>query len=178
MRDGLRSRRYDLSFLCIFYSGENVIYERRVLIYSKEAEPEKRPWRFKNLISWNCGNRTPAPVAENSFSVSGCQVNPAARREVRRKVRSGRGDMSMVNASPCICPDSAHLERPRKSGFTHFDLAEYVSFRLWANRQLLKSGGSRAIYPAEKTIFKNTVAMQNLQIVPQPHEPVGEEDDV
>ena len=167
------SAEFTLSF-----DGENLLYERRVLIYSKEAEPEKRPWRFKNLLSWRCGDKTPSPVAENCFAVPGCQVDPAARREVRRKVRSGKGEMSLVNASPCICPDSAHVERPRRSGFTHFDLAEYVSFRLWANRQLLKSGGSLAIYPAEKTIFKNTVAMQNLQTVPQPLEPMGDEEDV
>ena len=160
------------------FDGETLSYERRVLIYSGETEPEKRPWRFKNLISWHTGENAPAPVGENTFAVPGCQVNPAARREVRRKVRSGKGDMVLVNASPCICSESAHVERPGRTGYTHFDLAEYVSFRLWANRQLKKSGGSLAICPAEKTIFKNTAAMQNLQSVPRPLETMGDNEDV
>ena len=160
------------------FDGETLSYERRVLIYSEETEPEKRPWRFKNLIAWRSGESVSAPAGENTFAVPGCQVNPASRREVRRKVRSGKGDMCLVNASPCICSESAHVERPGRAGYTHFDLAEYVSFRLWANRQLKKSGGSLAIYPAEKTIFKNTVAMQNLQSVPRPLEMMGDNEDV
>lgn len=160
------------------FDGSVLTYERRALIYSAETEPEKRPWRFKNLIAWRSGGFSPAAVPENTFSVPGCQVNPAARREVRRKVRSGKGDMAFVNVSPCICQDSGHVERPGRKGFTHFDLAEYVSFRLWANRQLMKSGGSLVFCPAEKTIFKNTVTMQNLQTVPKSLEMAGENENV
>ena len=152
----------------LYFDGKDLVYNRRVLIYSAEAEPEKRPWRFKNLLSWNSGTPSPAPEPESSFSVPGCQVDPAARRTVRKKVRSARGNIAMLNASPCICAEAAHVERPGRTGFTHFDLAEYVAFHMWANRQLKKSGGSLVIKPAEKTIFNQTVTMQNLQRVPRP----------
>ena len=159
----------------LYFDGENLTYERKVLIYDAETEPEKRPWRFKNLISWQT-DAVPVSQADSTFAVSGCQVNPAARREVRRQVRSGKGALLLTGASPGLCPESSHVERPGRKDCIHFDLAEYVSFRLWANRHLMKSGGTLAIRTAEDNIFNQTVAVQNLRCVPRPLEPNGEED--
>jgi len=162
-------------FTLSFRDGE-LVYERRVLIYGKEAVPEKRPWRFKNLIAWRSGGDLPAAPAEDVvFSVPGCQVSPASRREVRRRVRTGAGNMVMTGASPCLCADSSHVERPGREGFRHFDLAEYVSLRLWANRHLMKSGGSFAVRCDEKSIFFNTVAARNLASVPRRLQQSGDE---
>ncbi|MBQ9502137.1 MAG: hypothetical protein IJU70_08285 [Lentisphaeria bacterium] len=162
-------------FTLSFRDGE-LVYERRVLIYGREAVPEKRPWRFKDLISWRSGGEcAAAPAGDVAFSVPGCQVSPASRREVRRRVRSGSGNMVMTGASPCLCGDSSHVERPGREGFLHFDLAEYASFRLWANRHLMKSGGSLAVRCDEKSIFFNTVAARNLASVPRRLERSGDE---
>ena len=158
------------------FRGGELVYERRVLIYGREAIPEKRPWRFKNLIAWRSGGGGPAaPEDAVPFAVPGCQVSPAARREVRRRVRSGSGSMIMTGASPCLCGDSSHVERPGREGFRHFDLAEYASFRLWANRHLMKSGGSLVVRCDEKSIFSNTVAARNLASVPRRLEQSGDE---
>ena len=165
------SSEFTLSFC-----GGELIYERRVLIYGKEAVPEKRPWRFKNLISWHSGGVPDgAPAEAEAFSVPGCQVNSAARRETRRRVRSAAGALVMTGASPCLCENASHVDRPGREGFRHFDLAEYVSFRLWANRHLMKSGGSLTVRIDEKNLFYNTVAARNLQRIPRRLEPAGEE---
>ena len=165
------SSEFTLSF-----RGGELIYERRVLIYGKEAVPEKRPWRFKNLIAWSSGEPPEAaPPEAEAFSVPGCQVNPASRREVRRRVRSSAGSLVMTGASPCLCDDASHVERPGRDGFRHFDLAEYVSFRLWANRHLMKSGGSLTVRIDEKNLFCNTVAARALERVPRRLDPEEEE---
>ncbi|MBQ7207730.1 MAG: hypothetical protein IJS01_08040 [Lentisphaeria bacterium] len=165
-------------FTLLFRGGE-LIYERRVLIYGKEAVPEKRPWRFKNLIAWRSGDAPEdAPVEAETFSVPGCQVNPAARREVRRRVRCASGSLVMTGASPCLCDDASHVERPGRDGFRHFDLAEYVSFRLWANRHLMKSGGSLTVRIDENNLFHDTVAARNLRRIPRRLEPEEGEENV
>lgn len=160
------------------FDGEMLVYERKVLIYSEETEPEKRPWRFKNLLAWRTEKAVTLPETDASFAVTGCQVNPAARRDVRKKVRSGRGNMLMTGISPRICAEGSHVEKPGKTGYDHFDLAEYVSFRLWANRQLMKNGGSLVMQPEKENIFINTAAVQNLSSVPRPLEFCSEVEDV
>lgn len=159
------------------FDGENLIYERKMLIYDPDTEPEKRPWRFKNLLAWRTGETSSILETAEYFAAKGCQMAPVNRREVRKKVRSAKKDMILQEASPCICSESAHVERPGRKGFAHFDLAEYVSFRLWANKQLAKSGFHLVIDPAETSIFKNTAAMRNLRNIPGTLEPCMEEEE-
>ena len=160
-----------------FEDGE-LVYRRNVLIYDAETVPEKRPWLFKSLLAWQAGSDRREPEKfEETFQCPGCQVSAAARRKVRHAVRGAKSSLSMTGIAPQVCSDAGHVERPGRSGFEHFDLAEYAAFRLWANRELAKNcGGALTMFPGGENHFSDSTAMRNFSVPPRQLEPAPEEE--
>ena len=134
--------------------------ERQVLIYEPETEPEKRPWRFKMLCSW----QKVQSVGEKSgfdreFELKGCAGADTARRMLRKAVRKSDGmSLLLTGAAPEICTDPSHVDRPGKGELEHWDLEEHLVSYIWGNRQLEKTGGKLCFAPFGGTFAGTTLS--------------------
>ena len=142
---------------------DELVLRRHPLIYGEETEIEQRPWRFKSIVSWRGAEEdSDKELTEmQSFDNAVCMLAPAARRDFRKKVRRGSGDMLCEKSVPAMCMESSHLEKPDKKELCHFDLEEYITSYIWANRQLNKSGRKFRFDFAEG-LFSATAAVENL----------------
>lgn len=134
---------------------------RRVLVYAPEVEPERRPWRFNLLIGWDDGPRRSAPDGER-FTLPGCALSAAARRELRFLVRRSGKSLVWGDVDPAVCGDPAHVSRSGRGELEHFDLEEIFSDWCWANRQLGKLGAHFAVTPKPEGLFADSVILGNL----------------
>ncbi|MBO5644175.1 MAG: hypothetical protein J6S90_02915 [Lentisphaeria bacterium] len=100
-------------------------------------------------------------VSGDVFDNAPCMLAPAARRDFRKKVRRSDADIVCANSVPTICDDASHLEKPEKNTLLHFDLEEYITSYIWANRQLNKKG-KRFSFAFKDNPFSRTAAVQNL----------------
>ncbi len=142
---------------------DDLVLCRRPLIYDAETEVEQRPWRFKSIISWRDAGEESSALPENcgEFKNAPCMLEAAARRQFRRAVRRSECDLVCTGSLPAVCTDAAHLEKPDKKELIHFDLEEYLTSFVWANRQLGRKGkGFR--FSFGDTAFAGSAAVQLL----------------
>ena len=142
---------------------DELVLTRRPLIYGAETEVEQRPWRFKSIISWSDAKEAaPAlPDGCGEFKNAPCMLEATARRQFRRAVRRSECDLVCAGSAPVVCTDAAHLEKPDKKELIHFDLEEYFTSYVWANRQLGRKGkGFRFAFG--ETVFSGSAAVKNL----------------
>lgn len=138
-----------------------VVLTRQPLIYGAETEVEQRPWRFKSIISWSTHEEAES-IAGKEFDNAACMLAPAARREFRKNVRrSDSQNLVCTNSAPAICCNASHLEKPEKEKLCHFDLEEYISSYIWANRQLSKKNNFFA-FKFSENLFSHTAALKKL----------------
>lgn len=142
---------------------DELVLRRKPLIYGEGVEIEQRPWRFKSIVSWqSCDDVCEEPAANTAkFSNAPCMLAPVARREFRRKIRRSQSSLICADSIPVLCCDAAHLEKPEKHELCHFDLEEYITSYVWANRQLRKQGRCFA-FDFKENIFSHTAAVENL----------------
>ena len=151
-------------------------YVRRALRCLDGTEPEKRPWRYKSLWSYRRAGLGETAAANVEIPLSGCALSDASRRQLRRAVRRASGNVVFTGAAPAICTDGAHVDRPGKDGFEHWDLEEYLVSYLWSNRQLSRHGGS-AVFAPFSGPFSGSVLGKVLSQAPKPltfNQPVEE----
>lgn len=151
------------SIFSICCEDDEIVLRRQPLIYGAEVEIEQRPWRFKSIVSWRGAEEETELPAENirSFANAKCMLAPAARRDFRKQVRRSSGDVSCTGSAPCLCTEASHLEKPDKKELCHFDLEEYITSFIWANRQLNKTG-RKFTFSFAPNMFSNTAAVKNL----------------
>lgn len=151
------------SLFCLKIEDDELVLIRRPLIYAPETEIEQRPWRFKSIVSWSDGEERDTLTEKDceTFANSGCMLAPTARREFRRKVRRSQGSLLCTSSVPGLCAEAAHLEKPEKKELCHFDLEEYITSYVWANRQLAKREKMFA-FAFKENLFSNTAAVANL----------------
>ena len=140
---------------------DELVLRRRPLIYAEDVEVEQRPWRFKSIVSWSDGKTESFSEEAEKFANAPCMLAPVARREFRRKIRRSQTDLVCAESAPGLCGDASHLEKPDKKELCHFDLEEYITSYVWANRQLGKQGKSFA-FSFKENLFNNTAAITNL----------------
>lgn len=143
---------------------EELVLVRRPLIYGAETAVEQRPWRFKSIIAWSgSANECSAPAGEEcaGFKNAPCMLEATARRQFRRAVRRGETSLVCTDSLPGVCTDAAHLEKPDKKELIHFDLEEYFTSYVWANRQLGRKGKSFR-FSFGDTVFSETAAVGKL----------------
>jgi hypothetical protein len=142
---------------------EELVLVRRPLIYGADTVVEQRPWRFKSIISWSSpsGETAAGETGCAGFKNAPCMLEATARRQFRRAVRRSESDLVCTDSIPGICNDPAHLEKPGKKELPHFDLEEYFTSYVWANRQLgRKDKGFRFAFG--ETVFADTAAVRKL----------------
>ena len=151
------------SLFALKYEDGELVLSRQPLIYGAETEIEQRPWRFKSIMAWK-KDQDKDSVSGEVFDNAPCMLAPAARRDFRKKVRRSDADIVCANSVPSICDDASHLEKPEKNTLLHFDLEEYITSYIWANRQLNKKG-KRFSFAFKDNPFSHTAAVQNLSKV-------------
>ena len=142
---------------------DDLVLVRRPLIYGAETEVEQRPWRFKSIISWrDAGEESSAlPYSCGEFKNAPCMLEATARRQFRRAVRRSECDLVCTGSLPAVCTDAAHLEKPDKKELIHFDLEEYFTSFVWANRQLGRKARSFR-FAFGDTVFAGSASVENL----------------
>ena len=142
---------------------DELVLTRRPLIYGADTVIEQRPWRFKSIIAWSDGEENASEISEDcgKFRNAPCMLEASARRQFRRTVRRSETDLVCTDSLPAVCTDAAHLEKPDKKELIHFDLEEYFTSYVWANRQLgRKDKGFRFAFG--DTVFAGTAAVAKL----------------
>lgn len=149
----------------IIRTAEAVTVKRRVLAFTDENLPERRPWRFSYYLAFgsrrNGYNDTvndgaliaPDMLAEVHML---CRRAPAARRYLRKLIRqqiSRASSVTLQLAEPVVCDDAGHLERPGKKALLHWDMDELIALQSWGCRTLGETGLLRIIFPAD-SIFR------------------------
>ena len=141
---------------------DELVLRRKPLIYAEGVEIEQRPWRFKSIVSWQaCEEEQEIVSGAEEFSNAPCMLAPTARREFRRKVRRSKENLICTESVPALCNDASHLEKPEKRELCHFDLEEYMTSYVWANRQLGRQDKKFA-FSFKENMFSNTAAVSNL----------------
>lgn len=152
---------------------------RNVLRFDPETPIEKRPWRFSNLIAWESpGRRSQATTASGSdrdgatridlaLEKIACLTSSAGRKFMRSAIRRAADNLIFENASPSLCFDAAHLERPAKKELEHCDVDDFMHFYLWGNRQLAPNTFSLRMTPRPGTLLADSVCCANLSRPPR-----------
>lgn len=150
---------------------------RDMLRFEPETVIEKRPWRFSNLISWECSGRKPQPPAapgagpETRIDLAAenisCLASSAGRKFMRSTIRRAANNLIFENASPSLCFEAAHLERPAKKELEHCDADDFMHFYLWGNRQLAPNAYSLRMTPRPGTLLADSVCCANLNHPPR-----------
>lgn len=121
---------------------------RTLISLPEETEPPKpRPWRFSWYFSWQVES-SPEPVetAVIDFNsvINGndsCMISAAARRNLRKAVRTAAGTTVLENVVSKICRVAAHLGRTSRGELAHWDFPELFGFYPWAAKRAAESGG-------------------------------------
>lgn len=155
--DGVDSK---FSIIC---EEDEIVLRRLPLIYGEDTEIEQRPWRFKSIVSWRGADEEIEKISgeASEFVNAPCMLAPAARRDFRRKIRRSGTDAVCTESVPALCMDASYLEKPEKRELCHFDLEEYITSYVWANRQLNKIG-KKFVFSFAPGLFSNTAAVSNL----------------
>ncbi|MDD3155362.1 MAG: hypothetical protein PHS41_10880 [Victivallaceae bacterium] len=130
-----------------------------------ESAPGRRAYRLKSCLVWRVpGESKGAPEAEEGETVcrfSGCLMSNVNRRALRDFVRKNPGCRLAAKSDGFgICSDGSHVER--KGQVLHRDIEEYLDFRLKANRELARSGGSFRFLPAKKEFLAEEIVSERF----------------
>ncbi|MEA4862314.1 MAG: hypothetical protein AB7F40_06650 [Victivallaceae bacterium] len=122
---------------------------QRVLIDLPEGmePPPPRPWRFSWYFAWPV-EPTPEPAGTNILACGelagrpdDCLISAAARKNLRKAVRTATDSTVLSGISTRICSVAAHLGRTSRGELAHWDLPELFGFYPWAARRMTESEG-------------------------------------
>lgn len=169
--------------MVIAYSENSVVISRKIIDFPDSDTPlPLRPWRFSWYFAWSVAEaenletidnvldinsiKLPNNIyrlnSDNSRSNGCCLMAPAMRKVIRKEVRSCNSSLLINNVTTGFCNDSAHIERPKKSGLTHWDMTELLEFKAWASRQLANKKASFALQFNNENEIK-LLAVKSLQ---------------
>ncbi|OGV34345.1 MAG: hypothetical protein A2020_04680 [Lentisphaerae bacterium GWF2_45_14] len=169
------------SSFTIEHSPEGIHIKRNVLHLEEASEFPARNWRFKWYFAWNSGKTvTPLETDKNAAAAfDACKsrwpdpakvvFNGNIRKEVcfcahisqkrfKKTIRSTSGEsnvvMNFINMEPHICEDNSHTGKTNMEKTLHWDMMKILDLRLWAERQLRKTGSRLTLEVAEGSIFR------------------------
>jgi len=165
-------------------NAQSVVFKRRIFAFAADAEVERRPWRFKNIIAWSDG-KAATVAAEQRIDIAKwpqeaaalrefhgrthgfCAASPVFERQFRKVIRRSDKSLIFVHGSAGFCDVSAHMERANKKELLHFDLESLVTLYIWGNRQLDKQGKFMLMGDFTDTLFADSVIVKNMGKIPE-----------
>ncbi|MCP3968377.1 MAG: hypothetical protein GY750_02620 [Lentisphaerae bacterium] len=152
-------------------SNESITIDRAPIVFEKDAEADKRSWRFKWYFAWSKapasklvpsdaiiidGAKLDVPAAALNSSTQGaiCHMSAPSRRTFRKSLRSGfsandNSTFIITGVEPHTCNTASHLDRPGNSSLTHWDVWDIAEFYVWGNRKGIPNQNILMITPPE-----------------------------
>ena len=167
----------------IKYSPEGLHIKRNVLQLADPSTFPARNWRFKWYFAWDSGKKLqqtaenenvepafdarkskwPDPakiVFDGNIRKEVCFCAHISQKRFKKIIRAasdqnGGNTVKFVNIEPHLCEENSHTGKVNMEKTLHWDMMKILDLRLWAEKQLRKTGSTLRLELPEDSIFKS-----------------------